>query len=151
MKIKIACTKSSLMKLELKTYQGVKQLWTKWAKFKRYVKEWKEEGGFFITLPSHYPCLPSFPANHKKKWKTKTKKTFPHNGVRSWLAYLESLRFQIFSLFFICRDLTRCTTKSIRSWEDKKKTFPFCFWFFAIAQVARQRAYVAREGNSSRQ
>ena len=42
-------------------------------------------------------------------------------GVRSWLAYPESLRFQVFSLFLIRRDRTRCTTKSIRSREDKKK------------------------------
>ena len=76
---------------------------------------------YFYTFLSRSPCLPFFPANHKKKRKTKTKKLFPHNGVRSWLAYPESLRFQVFSLFLICRDRTRCTTKSMRSREDKKK------------------------------
>ena len=115
------------MRLELKTYQDVKQLWTKWAKFKRYVKLWKEEGVFFLTLLSHFPCLLSFPANHtkNKKQKQKQKKTFfhtmGHNGVRSWLAYSESLRFQVFSPFLICRDCTRCMAKSIHSWEDKNK------------------------------
>ena len=74
-----------------------------------------------------------------------------HNGVRSWLAYSESLRFQVFSLFLICRDRTRCTAKSIRSQEDKtKKNFPYCFWFAAIAQGARQRAYIVKEGNNPR-
>ena len=52
---------------------------------------------------------------------------FPHNGVRYWLAYPESIRFQVFSLFLICRDRTRCTAKSIRSREDKKKNFPSLF------------------------
>ena len=56
-----------------------------------------------------------------KKRKTKTNFFFPHNEIRSWLAYPESLHFQIFSLFLICRDHTRCTAKSIRSREDKKK------------------------------
>ena len=42
----IGC-QSSLIRLEIKTYQGIKQLWTKWAKFKRYIKLWKEEGFFF--------------------------------------------------------------------------------------------------------
>ena len=55
------------------------------------------------------------------------KKLFPHNGVRSWLDYPESLRFQVFSLFLICHDHTRCTEKSIRSQEDKKKNFPSLF------------------------
>ena len=87
----------------------------------------------------------------KKKRKTKTKKLFPHNGVRSWLVYLESVRFQVFSLFLICCDRTRCTTKSIRSREDKeKKTFPYCFWFATITQGARQRAYAVRKNNSPR-
>ena len=62
-----------------------------------------------------------FHANHKKNEQQKQKKLFPHNGVRSWLAYPESLRFQVFSLFLICHDRTRCTAKSIRSREDKKK------------------------------
>ena len=85
-----------------------------------------------------------------KKTKNKNKKKlFPHNGVRSWLAYPESLRFQIFSLFLICRDRTRCTAKSIRSREDKKH-FPRYFWFAAIAQGARQRPYAVRENNSPR-
>ena len=48
-------------------------------------------------------------------------------GFRSWLAYPKSLRFQVFSLFLICRDRTRCTAKSIRSQEDKKKNFPSLF------------------------
>ena len=53
---------------------------------------------------------------------------FPHNGARSWLAYPESLRFQVFSLFLIYCDRTRCTTNSIRSREDKKeKNFPLLF------------------------
>ena len=56
-----------------------------------------------------------------------TKKTFPYNGVRSWLAYPESLHFQVFSLFLICHDCTRCTEKSIRSQEDKKKKIPLQF------------------------
>ena len=86
-----------------------------------------------------------------KKQKTKTKKLFLHNGVRSWLAYPETVRFQVFSLFLVCRDHIRCTAKSIRSWEDKKKKhFSYCFWFAAIAQGAQQRAYAVREGNSSR-
>ena len=78
----------------------------------------------------------------------KTKINFPHNGVRSWLAYPESLCFQVFSMFLICCDRTRCTTKSIRSREDKKKTFPYYFWFATIAQGAWKRAYTVREGNS---
>ena len=81
---------------------------------------------FFSTLLSRSPCLPFFCKSIKKQ-KTKTKKLFPHNGVRSWLAYPESLHFQVFSLFLICRDHTRCTTKSIRSREDKKKNFPSLF------------------------
>ena len=64
-----------------------------------------------------------FSCKSQKKRKTKTKKLFPHNGVRSRLAYPESLCFQVFSLFLICRDHTRCTAKSIRSREDKKKNF----------------------------
>ena len=81
---------------------------------------------FIFTLLSRFSCLLSFPANHKKK--TKNKKTkFPHNGVRSWLAYRESLHFQVFSLFLICCDRTRYTAKSIHSREDKKKNFPFLF------------------------
>ena len=111
------------MRLELKTYQDGKQLWTKWAKFKRYVKVWKEEGGFFFGSYSSlsFSVLAFFSCKSQKKRKTKNKKLFPHNGVRSWLTYPESLRFQVFSLFLICRDHTRCTVKSIRSWEDKKK------------------------------
>ena len=105
--------KSSLIRLELKTYQGVKQLWTKWAKFKRYVKVWKEQGGFFFYSSLLFSVLAFFSCKSQKKRKTKTKKLFPHNGVRSWLAYPESLRFQVFSLFLIYRDRTRCTAKSI--------------------------------------
>ena len=88
----------------------------------------KGRGLFFLTLLSCFPCLLSFPANHKKtknKNKNKNNFFFPHNGVRSWLAYPESIRFQVFSLFFICRGLTRCTTKSIRSQEDKKNPLLF--------------------------
>ena len=81
----------------------------------------KRKGDFCFTLLSHSPCLPFFPANHKKNEKQKAKKLFPHNGVRSWLAYAESLHFQDFSLFLICRDHTRCTTKSIHSRDEKKK------------------------------
>ena len=110
--------KSSLIRFELKTYQGVKQLWTKWAKFKRYVKLWKEEGGSFFYSSLSFSVLS---CKSQKKRKTKTKKLFPHNGVRSWLAYPKSLRFQVFSLFLIFRDRTRCMAKSIRSREDKKK------------------------------
>ena len=55
------------MRLELKTYQGVKQLWTKWDNFKRYVKVWKEEGGlFFSALLSCFPFLLSFPSDLPK-------------------------------------------------------------------------------------
>ena len=134
------------MRLELKTYQDVKQLWTKWAKFKRYVKV------FFILFSLLFRACFLFLQITKKTKKQKNKKTFSTQwgGVRSWLAYPESLRFQVFSLFLICRDRTRCTAKSIRSREDKKKTFPYCFWFAAIAQGAWQRAYAAREGNSPR-
>ena len=104
----------------------------------------------FFTLLSRSLCLPFFLQITKKR-KTKTKKVFAHNGVRSWLAYPEILHFQVFSLFLICYDCTRCTTKSIRSQEDKKKnTFPYCFWFTTITQGARQRAYAVREGNSPR-
>ena len=71
----------------------------------------------------------------QKKWKTKTI-FFPHNRVRSWLAYPESLCFQVFSLFLICCDRTRRTEKSIHSQEDKKKNFPLLFWFATIAQGA---------------
>ena len=84
-------------------------------------------GLLFFTLLSCSPCLPFFSANHKKNKKQKQKKLFPHSGVRSWLAYPESLRFQVFSLFLICCDRTRCTAKSIRSREDKKKNFPLLF------------------------
>ena len=76
---------------------------------------------FSLTLLSCSPCLLSFPANHEKNEKQKTKKLFPHNGVRSWLAYLESLRFQVSSLFLIFRDRIRCMEKSICSQKDKKK------------------------------
>ena len=63
-----------------------------------------------------------------KKMKNKNKKKcFPHNGVRSWLAYPESLHFQVFLLFLICCDRTRCTAKSVRSREDKKKKIPLLF------------------------
>ena len=125
-KYKLHALKSSLIRFELKTYQGVKQLWTKWAKFKRYVKVWEEEGFFYFfllfSLVFHACFL--FPQITKKNEKTFF---FSHNGVRSWLAYPESLCFQVFSLFLICRDHTRCTAKSIRSWEDKKKNFPSLF------------------------
>ena len=61
-----------------------------------------------------------------KKMKNKNKKLFSHNGVRFWLAYLESLHFQFFLLLLIFHDRTRCMAKSIRSREDKKK-IPFLF------------------------
>ena len=104
--------KSNLMRLELKTYQDVKQLWTKWAKFKRYVKLWKEEAGFFLlfyfvlflfllfSLVFHACFL--FLQITKKNKKQKQDFFFPHNGVRSWLAYPESLHFWVLSLFLIC-------------------------------------------------
>ena len=82
----------------------------------------------FFTLLSRSPRLLSFPANHiKNENKKQTKKLFPQNGVRSWLAYPKILHFQVFSLFLIYCDHTRCTTKSIRSQEDKKKNFPLLF------------------------
>ena len=129
MKIEVACTKSSLIRLELKTYQRVKQLWIKWAKFKRYVKVWKEEGVFFFFLLFSlvFRACFLFLQITKKNEKQKQKKLFPHNGVRSWLAYPEILRFQVFSLFLIFRDHTRCTAKNIHSREDKKKNFPLLF------------------------
>ena len=34
--------------------------------------------------------------------------------------------------------------------KTRKKMFPYCFWFAAIAQGAWQRAYAVREGNSMR-
>ena len=141
--------RSSLIRLELKTYQGVKQLWTKWAKFKRYVKVWKEEGGFFLLFSLVFHACFLF-WKITKKMKKQKQIFFPHNGVSSWLAYPESLHFQVFSLFLIRHDRIRCMTKSIRSREDKKKTFPLCFWFTVIAQDAWKRAYAAREGNSPR-
>ena len=62
-----------------------------------------------------------------KKMKNKNKNTFS----RQWGYILVSLpgksTFSIFSLFLICRDHTRCTAKSIRSREDKKKNFPSLF------------------------
>ena len=137
--------KSSLIRFELKTYQGVKQLWTKWAKFKRYVKIWKEEGGLFFPLFSLVFRACFLFLQITKKTKNKNNFFFPHNGVRSWLAYPKSLRFQVFSPFLIRHDCTRCTAKSMHSREDKKKTFPYYFWFAAIAQGARQRAYVAEK------
>ena len=72
-------------------------------------------------------CFLFLQLTHKKIEKQKTKNTFPHNGIRSWLAYPKSLCFQVFSLFLICRDRTRCTEKRICSQEDKKKNFPFMF------------------------
>ena len=114
--------KSSLIRFELKTYQGVKQLWTKWAKFKRYIEVWKEEGGFFFYSSLSFSVLAFFPyKSNKNKWKIKTKKLFPHNRVRYWLVYPKCLHFQVFSLFFIFCDRTRYTTKTMRSREDKKK------------------------------
>ena len=121
------------MRLELKTYQDEKQLWTKWAKFKRYIKEWKEEGGFFFFFffffnsSLSFFVLAFFSCKSQKKRKNKNKIFFPHNGVRSWLAYPKILRFQVFSLFLIFRDCIRCTTKIIHSREDKNKNFPFLF------------------------
>ena len=48
-------------------------------------------------------------------------------GVRYWSDYSKSVRFQVFSLFFIFHDRKRCTAKSIHSREDKKKNFPSLF------------------------
>ena len=81
---------------------------------------------FFLLFSLVFRACFLFLQITKKKLKTKTKTKFPHNGVRSWLAYLEILCFQVFSLFLICCDHTRCTTKSIRSREDKKN-FPLLF------------------------
>ena len=86
-----------------------------------------ERGKVFFLLFSLVLCACFLFLQITKNTKTKTKKTFPHNGVRSWLAYLESLRFQVSSLFLICRDRTRCAAKSIRSREDKKKNFSLLF------------------------
>ena len=105
------------------------------------------ERGRGISLS--FSVLAFFSCKSQKKRKNKNKK-ISHNGVRSWLAYPKSLCFQVFSLFLICRDRTRCMTKSIRSREDKKKNFPYCFWFAAIAQGARQRANAVKENNSLR-
>ena len=105
---------------------------------------------FFFYSSLSFSLLAFFSCKSQKKMKNKNKKLFPHNGVRSWLAYPESLCFQFFSLFLICCDRTRCTAKSIHSREDKKKTFPYCFWFSAIAQGAQQRACVVRENNNPR-
>ena len=85
---------------------------------------------FFIFYSSlSFSMLAFFSCKSQKKRKNKKQKNFFHTmgGVRSWLAYPESLRFQVFSLFLICRDRTRCTAKSIRSREDKKKNFPSLF------------------------
>ena len=82
---------------------------------------------FYFYSSLSFFVLAFFSCKSQKKTKNKNKKLFPHNGVRSWLAYPESLRFQVFSLFLICRDRTRCTAKSIRSPEDKKKNFPSLF------------------------
>ena len=107
---------------------------------------------FFFYSSLSFSMLAFFSCkSQKKNEKQKQEKLFPHNRVRSWLAYLKSLCFQVFLLFLICCDHTRCTVKSIRSQEDKKKkTFPYYFWFVAIAQGARQRAYTARQGKSLR-
>ena len=95
-----------------------------------YVKEGKEEGGslFFLLSLGLRACVFFFKSQEKTK--NKTKKTFPHYGVRSWLAFPESLRFQVFSLFLVFHNRTRCTAKSIRSQEDKKKNFPLLFLIF---------------------
>ena len=79
---------------------------------------------FFLTLFFRCPCLPFFSCKSQNK---KNKKKFPHEWVRSWLAYPKSLHFQVFSLFLIRYDRTRCMAKSIHSREDKKKNFSFLF------------------------
>ena len=76
----------------------------------------------FSVLAFFFPYKSQIKMKNKKQ-----KKLFPHNGVRSWLAYPKSLCFQVFLLFLICRDRTRCTTKSICSREDKTKNFPLLF------------------------
>ena len=78
--------------------------------------------GFFLCFYSSFSfsMLAFFSCKSQKK-------LFPHNGVRSWLAYPKSLCFQVFSMFLIFRDRTRCTVKSICSREDKKKNFPLLF------------------------
>ena len=89
-----------------------------------------ERGRFFSFYSSlSFSVLAFFSCKSQKKRKTKTKqkKLFPHNGVRSWLAYPESLHFQVFSLFLICRVHTRCTEKRICSQEDKKNNFSLLF------------------------
>ena len=91
-----------------------------------YVKVWKEEGFFFSLFSLVFRAYFLF-LQITKKNENKNKHFFPHNGVRSWLAYPEILRSQVFSLFLICRDHTRCMAKRIRSREDKKNNFPFLF------------------------
>ena len=91
-----------------------------------YVKEWKDEGFFFHSSLS-FSVLAFFSCKSQKNEKQKQKKLFPHKWVRSWLAYPEILRFQVFSLFLICHDRTRCMAKSICSRKDKKKNFPLLF------------------------
>ena len=87
----------------------------------------KERGLFFLLFSFVLrACFIFLQITKQMKDKNKNEK-FPHYGVRYWLAYLESLHFQVFSLFLIFRGRTRCMEKSIRSWEDKKKNFPLLF------------------------
>ena len=108
---------------------------------------------FFFSLLSRSPYLPYFPANHKKNEKQKQKKFFPHKWVRSWLAYPESLCFQVFKFsccFWFVVIAQGARKRAYVAEKTRTKTFPFCFWFAAIAQGARQRAYAVRENNSLR-
>ena len=109
------------------------------------------KGKFFFTLLSRSPCLLSFPTNHKKKPKNKNKLFFfPHNGVRSWLAYPKSLCFQVFSLFLIVVITQGARQRAYVAEKARKKNFPYCFLFTAIVQGAQQREYVVRGGNIPR-
>ena len=134
------------MRLELKTYQDEKQLWTKWAKFKRYVKVWKEEGVFFLffTLLSRFLYLLSFPANHTKNYST----LWVGLDI-GWLTRKVYI-FKFSRCFWFAVIAQGARQRAYVAKKTRKKTFPFCFWFTAIVQGAQKRAYVAREGNSPR-
>ena len=113
------------MRLELKTYQDVKQLWTKWAKFKRYVKVWKEEGGFFFTLLSCFPCLLSFPANHKKNEKTKINYLVPKSSKKyaglKKMALKTDSRWWSYAWSKKMLNMSPIVTWQILTWPTKKR------------------------------
>ena len=99
---------------------------------------------FFFILLYCFPCLLSFPANHKKNERQKIF-FFPHNRVRSWLAYPESLCFQVSHCFWFAVITQGAWQRAYVAEKIRKKTFPYCFWFAVIAQGARQRAYIAEK------